>query len=100
MENDYIKRKHVYDLAKEYLNYTGLVSEGYEILLKKIAEIPAEEVQPIIHGQWVRYGIFYDTWKAEEYQIFQCSHCETDTLFKTDENLYGICPHCGATMGI
>ena len=59
---------------------------------KKVRNIPAADVAPVVHGQWVEkekytFGIIYD-----------CSLCENRIL--DNGHSWNYCPNCGARMDL
>lgn len=77
---EYIKRKAVIDLiTRRY--------ENPEICTQEINSIPAADVPPVVHGQWIP---FHSEIAGD---IQYCSACEIGLAAKTD-----YCPHCGAKM--
>lgn len=59
-------------------------------------EIPAADVAPVVHGQWIR-----PHWKNSNY-CCDCSECGGEAMhrdYQWDKNgVYPICPNCGAKM--
>ena len=63
----------------------------------KIKSIPAADVAPVRHGEWL---------KAEDdycgLNIIQCSICHEEWCFEIDDDVidlnYHYCPSCGALM--
>lgn len=54
-----------------------------------VANIPAADVAPVVHGRWV---------KVSEYMpIYNCSICGNRNLFG-DNVFFNYCPNCGAKM--
>ena len=66
-------------------------------LVDTFADIPAADVAPVRHGEWL---------KAEDdycgLNIIQCSICHEEWCFEIDDDVidlnYHYCPHCGAKM--
>lgn len=81
---EYIKRKTVIDLiTRRY--------ENPEICTKEINSIPAADVAPVRHAEWVVCG-------DGDNVPWMCSHCGKTTAHKY-KVIYGkYCPHCGAKM--
>lgn len=78
--DEYIERKAVIDLiTRRY--------ENPEICTQEINSIPAADVVPVVHGQWIPFHS-----KISE-DIQYCSACEIGFVAKSD-----YCPHCGAKM--
>ena len=61
-----------------------------EMLKKRIEQIPAADVAPVVHGRWVYHN--FDT---------ICSVCRKSAIFDEWEQQAEteFCPHCGAKMG-
>lgn len=60
-------------------------------IIDDIAEIPAADVAPVVHGEWVVCGDGEDV-------PWMCSHCGKTTAHKY-KTMYGkYCPNCGARM--
>lgn len=81
---EYIKRKTVIDLiTRRY--------ENPEICTKEINSIPAADVAPVRHAEWVVCG-------DGDNVPWMCSHCGKTTAHKY-KVIYGkYCPHCWAKM--
>ena len=66
-------------------------------LVDTFADIPAADVAPVRHGEWL---------KAEDdycgLNIIQCSICHEEWCFEIDDDVidlnYHYCPNCGAKM--
>lgn len=58
--------------------------------------IPAADVVPIVHGEWVR-----PHWKNSDY-CCDCSVCGNEAMHReykwNKKGIYPICPNCGARM--
>lgn len=93
---EYIEREAAVKVAEKYGlangsalgRHTGLA----DCIASEIADIPAADVDPVVHGRWVEkekytFGIMYD-----------CSLCENRIL----DNGYpwNYCPNCGAKMDL
>lgn len=64
--------------------------------LEDIADIPAADVAPVVHGEWKPQ----EYWKRENkheilYKTNRCSLCHFDVSSRL---LYNYCPNCGANM--
>lgn len=81
---EYIKRKAVIDLiTRRY--------ENPEICTQEINSIPAADVAPVVHAEWVVCG-------DGDNVPWMCSHCGKTTAHKY-KVMYGkYCPHCWAKM--
>lgn len=64
-----------------------------------LMRIPAADVEPVRHGQWVRTE---DDWNS--LTTYQCTACDEEFCFEIDEDLpllnYNYCPNCGAKMDL
>ena len=63
----------------------------------EIREMPAADVAPVVHGEWLRAE---DDWNS--LTTIQCSLCREEWCFETDDDVsllnYKYCPNCGAKM--
>ena len=68
-----------------------IVSQKHNIpladLVDTFAEIPAADVAPVVHGQWVPTA-------ANSDELYNCSNCHCFS----DRETYFHCPWCGAKM--
>ena len=93
---EYIEREAAVKVAEKYGlangsalgRHTGLA----DCIASEIADIPAADVAPVVHGRWVEkekytFGIMYD-----------CSLCENRILDNGHPWTY--CPNCGAKMDL
>ena len=91
---EYIEREAAVKVAEKYGlanasalgRHTGLA----DCIASEIADIPAADVAPVVHGRWVEkekytFGIMYD-----------CSLCENRIL--DNGHPWNYCPNCGAKM--
>ena len=91
---EYIEREAAVKVAEKYGlangsalgRHTGLA----DCIASEIADIPAADVAPVVHGRWVEkekytFGIMYD-----------CSLCEDRIL--DNGHPWNYCPNCGAKM--
>ena len=90
MPDEYISRK----AAAKLLGYTFGVD-----VVRKLHEVPAADVAPVVHGQWEGEGdgyadgeIVLDVWHCS-----QCGYCIDDGTDNPD-CLPKYCPGCGARM--
>lgn len=62
----------------------------------EIANIPAADVAPVVHGRWIR-----PRWKNSNY-CYDCSECGGEAMHRdyqwAKDGVYPICPNCGARM--
>ena len=65
--------------------------------LQSISDMPAADVAPVVHGEWLRSD---DDWNS--LTTIQCSICGEEWYFETDDDVsllnYKHCPNCGARM--
>lgn len=84
---DYIKREE----ALAALNKSMNLSE----LKKRLERIPAANVAPVRHGQWI-ISRTDRAWNGAEYPTHcECSQCGGEIPY---QDLYSFCPICGAWM--
>lgn len=81
---DYIERKRVIDLITSRY-------ENPEICAQEINEIPAADVAPVVHGEWVRSN------NEEICLTVKCSVCGMAQPLWAKRD-YKFCPDCGAKM--
>lgn len=62
----------------------------------ELMKIPAADVAPVVHGQWIR-----PHWKNSNY-CYDCSECGGEAMHRdyqwAKDGIYPICPNCGARM--
>ena len=93
---EYIEREAAVKVAEKYGlangsalgRHTGLA----DCIASEIADIPAADVAPVVHGRWIEkekytFGIMYD-----------CSLCENRIL--DNGHPWNYCPNCGAKMDL
>ncbi len=105
---DYIKRSTAIELMKkgssrndesfeELGGESGIYAEAYEDAANMLQDMPAADVAPVVHGEWLRTD---DDWNS--LTTIQCSLCSEEWCFETDDDVsllnYKYCPHCGAKM--
>lgn len=63
---------------------------------REIAEMPAADVAPVVHGWWVT-----PHWHNSDY-CYNCSKCGGEAMHREYQwarnGIYPICPNCGAKM--
>ena len=65
-----------------------------EVYVLDILRIPAADVAPVVHGEWVDEGFYAD---GSAKHAFHCSNCGHHIIeWKDDTSNY--CPNCGARM--
>lgn len=61
-----------------------------------IGDLPAADVVPVVHGEWVR-----PHWRNSNF-CYDCSVCGNEVMHQEyrwrDKKIYPICPWCGAKM--
>ena len=102
--DEYIKKNTLYEKIAQleefsrnrYLDAPSLYYPMYMTQLNErtyfkhiIADFPAEDVEPVRHGQWNDWEVF---WK-------ECSCCGYRTQ-KINAREYFFCPKCGAKMDV
>ena len=64
--------------------------------LWELRDVPAADVAPVVHGEWVR-----PHWKGSDY-CCDCSECDGEAMHReyqwNKKGIYPICPNCGAKM--
>lgn len=95
---EYIKRAAAVDAVSDAYYDTPDVNLSAEKFEAAINGIPAADVAPVVHGQWI--GIDSSFWKpthSSDIPVFRktyrCSECGRRTAIA--ENY---CPNCGAKM--
>lgn len=70
-----------------------------------LAEIPAADVAPVVHGRWIPSESDFDDddtlFDVEEWCDWQCSSCREDICYEDPmppRLLPNYCPNCGAKM--
>lgn len=88
--SEYIKREQVLKLLESAQAWNW----SMDTLHGEIQALPAEDVAPVVHGEWMRYS--RTLWHY-------CSVCLEDALMSKStgtEVLSSFCPHCGAKMDL
>ena len=106
--NEYIEREAAVEVTKYYaymaIDKKQMMLDTVDDVLNIVARIeklPAADVVPVMHGQWVN---FYG-----DYRTAECSVCanlyemtfdgeSNGALFDGFKRLYKYCPNCGARM--
>ena len=93
MNNDLIsrsallKRLELVDMDKS-TDFRAGVQFGVEHAIDVVKEVPAADVAPVVHGEWI--------WNGKHWE---CSNCRRDRLHDLVLGLdAAYCPHCGAKM--
>lgn len=101
--SDYISREAAVKIASKYGlangsalgRHTGLA----DCIAIEIEGLPAADVEPVRHGQWLRTD---DDWSS--LVTIQCSACGGEWCFEVDEDVqllgYNYCPGCGCKMDL
>ena len=95
--DEYIKREDAIDAVLDVYCDTPDIDLSCEKFEAAILKIPAADVAPVRHGEWL---------KAEDdycgLNIIQCSICHEEWCFEIDDDVidlnYHYCPNCGAKM--
>lgn len=87
--DEYIKREAA-------LRTAHIMRPEDKCLEAAIANIPATDVAPVVHGRWIR-----PHWKNSNY-CYDCSECGGEAMHRdyqwAKDGIYPICPNCGARM--
>lgn len=90
--SDYISREAAMEIVKR-------TSGDYAAAFSEIRKLPAADVEPVRHGQWLRTD---DDWSS--LVTIQCSACGGEWCFEVDEDVqllgYNYCPGCGCKMDL
>ena len=97
---EYIEREDAVKIAEEYSLANGSVLGSHsglaDCIASDIATLPAADIAPVVHGEWV-----HPHWKNSNY-CYDCSACGNEAMHCeyswSDKNIYPICPNCGARM--
>ena len=89
---EYIEREAAVKIAEKYGlangsalgRHTGLA----DCIASEIADIPAADVAPVVHGRWIHYP---------DCGVTRCSHCGW-SIEECWESKH--CPECGANMDL
>ena len=95
---DYIRREDaLFALRKAERGGSMTALTRLERAYAEIREMPAADVAPVVHGEWLRAE---DDWNS--LTTIQCSLCREEWCFETDDDVsllnYKYCPNCGAKM--
>ena len=88
---EYIEREAINELVKKLKpNFAPQHRHTLDAFVYAIIDkIPAADVAPVVHGEWIEHG---NWWGHIEYE---CSACQGQTF---DASEFAYCPHCGAKM--
>lgn len=81
---EYIDRQKIGLTDFEIIMCDGNYKEALKMLLDKIGKLPAEDVQPIVHGKWLK-----------DYKMPTCSICGNAVPFPDQ-----YCSNCGSKMDL
>ena len=88
MQSDYISRQAAIDT----ISMDGINCHEELVDIWAIERIPAADVVPVVHGQWIRSKYTDDDLRYNDYS-YCCNRCGKIVNF--EENY---CPKCGAKM--
>ena len=90
--SDYISREAAMEIVKR-------TSGDYAAAFSEIRKLPAADVEPVRHGEWLRTD---DDWSS--LVTIQCSACGGEWCFEVEEDVqllgYNYCPGCGCKMDL
>ena len=66
--------------------------DSWQEIIDTLEAIPAADVVEVKHGQWV--NIVHAIVDTTGY----CDKCHSQSVWRTRDRVYEICPHCGAKM--
>lgn len=100
----YIEREAAIKMAKPYwqtdedgFGVEWLFNKEPIIFKKDVEAIPAADVAPIIHAQWIeKYWTTEDDWGVFNHHTLTCSACAEEYQWSRGKTNY--CPNCGARM--
>lgn len=96
MAKEYIERKRA---IVDACNSLELYPSEYAELENALNRIPAADVAPVQHGEWIGVDTSYwrwyhDTARTVFSKSFRCSECGRKTIIREK-----FCPSCGTKMG-
>lgn len=93
MKDEYItKAATIAAIGKHQCNY---LNNCYEQDCLAIANLPAADVTPVIHGKWIN-----PHWQSSIH-CMNCNQCKYEaqhSVYHGVEKYYHYCPNCGAKM--
>ena len=100
MADEYIRREdfiQYLEKCKKGAAVTNLVWATIMAIERDVRDMPAADVAPVVHGEWLRVD---DDWNS--LTTIQCPICSEEWCFETDDDVsllnYKYCPNCGAKM--
>lgn len=75
-------------IDKDKLENYAMGCVGGSVTIRQIHQFPAEDVAPVVHGEWNERQGFYEVG-------YKCSVCSGYSIKKTN-----FCEHCGTDMRI
>lgn len=92
---EYIEREAINRICfMDYFLVDGEVRTESVALVRDIEKLPAADVAPVVHGDWIPCFDDEDRWRQG---FAQCSNCGGEYYACTIHNL-SYCPNCGARM--
>lgn len=79
---------------EEFGGESGIYADAYNDLAEDFYSIPAADVAPVVHGQWI-----HSRYRSEQFELVECSQCNHKAYamaFYVRGGNY--CPNCGAKM--
>lgn len=87
--SNYIEREYLVDHIHTCMENDRLMKTATkEEILQMVADMPSEDVQPVVHGEWIN---IFDEDESK------CSECGKLYYYPVTRG-YKYCPSCGAKM--
>lgn len=97
----------VFDACAECMDaceeFDGIYADCNQCMLEevklKLRDLPAADVRPVVHGEWIGYPecLKYPNAYADDHIV--CSVCEECfSILDNCTEQFDFCPHCGADM--
>ena len=96
---EYISKHDAYTLLKdlEAAYIYPPVREAYGTAARRIDQMKAADVQPVVHGKWDTHDVVKVLCSGKTLDGFcQCEAC--GDVFPLAYSKYNFCPNCGARM--
>lgn len=100
---EYITKEQAIKAMEQVTQPECFIENTRRDFTKIIEELPAADVVPVVHGEWI--GTWGDGYAEDEegnpqivYEEFECSNCRQEH-FADGEPEWDYCPQCGARMG-